>query len=120
MNNQDINELIFRRKLIKLLKVFNGHSYMLVDFFINNNVISSTFKKRLIKATIKDKLNINFIDINKMIEYYDSVIVDSKYKHNPEEYWNIKLKSAVDEQRYEDAANIKHYMNNKNYVIKIS
>ncbi len=114
------DDVIFRRKLVKLLKIFKDHPYMLADFLNKNNAMSSTFRKRLIKATIKDRNNINFTDFTKMIEYYDSIIVDNPYKHPPDIYWNDKLMEAVNEQRFEDAANIRDYMLNKGYKIKTS
>lgn len=117
MKNDD---LIFRRKFIKILNIFNDKPYMLIDFLLKNGAISSTFKKRLLKASIKDKNKINFIDISKMIDYYDNLIIDNHDNQIPAHiYWNKKLKILVDEQKYEDAATVKDYMIAKGYEIKI-
>lgn len=112
------DDTIFKRKLIKLLKIFKDHPYMLADFLMKNNAMSSMFRKRLIKASIKDRNTINFIDFSKMIEYYDSILIDNAQKLPPEEYWNGKLSEAISDQKFEDAANIRDYMLAKGYEIK--
>lgn len=118
MKNND--DLIFRRKFIKLISIFNDKPYMFIDFLMKNGAISSTFKKRLLKACIKDKTKINFIDISKMIDYYDNLIIDNYVNKIPAHiYWNNKLNILVEEQKYEEAATIKDYMITKGYEIKI-
>lgn len=114
------DDILFRRKFIKLLNIFNDKPYMFIDFLIKNGAISIPFKKRLLKASIKDKNKINFIDIEKMINYYDNILIDNiDNKVEPEIYWNNKLKKYVEEQKYEEAASVKEYMDAKGYTINI-
>lgn len=116
-NNQD---LIFKQKMVKLLRIFNKHPHMLADFLIKNNAINSTFKKKLIRSYLKDKKHNNFLDIEKMINYYENLLNETeKDPLKNEEYWNIKLNDAIIAQKYEDAANIRDYMLLKKIVIKI-
>lgn len=116
-NNQD---LIFKQKMVKLLRIFNKHPYMLTEFLIKNNAISPAFKKRLIRSFLKDKKYDNFLDIEKMINYYDNLITETdKDNSKDSEYWNNKLIDSINSQKYEKAAYIRDYMKDNNIDINI-
>src|SRR5208283_3166475 len=106
--------LAFKRKLIQIIKIYEKHPYMFAEFLMDNNAINPEFKKRLMKAKIsKRNRSVNFIDLNEMMDFYENIITDEKNPleiKNPIKYWNDKLKSAVSEQKYENAAIIRDIM----------
>jgi len=106
------------RNLITLLKIFNKHPNMFINFLYKNNAFTETFKKKISKVVIKDKSN--FIDIEKMLEYYLHLLDDQEINITDKcKVWNNKLYQAITEQRFEDAAKIRDYMNKKKYKILI-
>ncbi len=114
------NDLIFKQKMVKLLRIFNKYPYMFTEFLIKNEAITPIFKKKLISSFLKDKKYDAFLDVEKMLQYYDGLINDGdEPKNKDQDHWNGKLVDAISQQRFEDAATIRDYMNLHKIQIKI-
>lgn len=104
--------------MIALMKIFNNHPYMFLNFLNRNNAINEVFKTKLSSAAIKDKPY--FADVNKMCDYYQQLL-DSSTPNIKDKVkdWNSKLYTAITEQRFEDAAKIRDYMIKRKFTIFI-
>lgn len=119
MENKN-NDLIFKQKMVKLLRIFNKYPFMFTEFLLKNEAITPAFKKKLVRSFLKDKKHDVFIDIEKMLDYYDGLINEKDFtKTKDQDYWNNKLIDAINLQKFEEAASIRDYMNLHNLVIKI-
>lgn len=108
----------FNRNLILLIKIFNKHPNMFISFLNKNNAFTDVFKKKISRASIKQKPS--FADIDEMLEYYLHILDEQEINTSDKcKAWNAKLYDAISEQRFEDAAKIRDYMNKKNYKIFI-
>lgn len=107
----------FNRNFVHLIKMFNKHPYMFINFLNKNDALTETFKNKLSNAILNDKPN--FINIDQMVEYYLHVLDNQDIKIDKIKEWNSKLYKAINEQRFEDAVKIRDYMNKKNYRIFI-
>lgn len=109
---------MFNRNMVELIKIFNKHPYMFVNFLNKHDAFNENFKNTLTRIVLKQKPHFN--DLDKMIDYYihllDTTEVSKKDKIME---WNTKLSVAISEQRYEDAAKIRDHMNKKGYNIFI-
>lgn len=108
---------MFNRNFITLLKIFHRHPYMFLNFLLKNEAFNDDFKTKLKKTVIKEKPY--FTDVTKMLDYYLNLITDDNMSVDKEAQWNNKLCKAIAQQRYEDAATIRDYMNSKKYKIYI-
>jgi excinuclease UvrABC helicase subunit UvrB len=110
----------FNRNFIAIVKIFNKHPHMLLNFLNKNGAITDTFRKKISRAIIKEKPH--FTDIDKMLEYYLHLLdiqetdMDADTKATK---WNNKLYAAISEERFEDAITIRDYMNKRGYKILI-
>lgn len=122
------NENLYKN-LVLLIKMFKNRPYHLAKYLIENSALTENFinaveeNARLKKTDISDDESrlpvIYFADINQMNEYYNSLTEENKTK-SPEEVeksLNEKLKSLIEEERYEDAARLRDYMQ-KNKIIR--
>lgn len=107
---------MFDKNFIVMLDLFYRHPNLFLSILHKNNAFTEEFKNKLSKTTIKDKPY--FTDMEKMIEYYVSLIADENATEDKEKLWNDKLAQALVEQKYEDAAIIRDYMKKKKYKIR--
>lgn len=108
----------FNRNFITVLKIFNKHPNMLLNFLSKNDTFTDAFKKKLSRAVLKNRPH--FTDLESMIDYYVHLLdVQDIDTEDMSVIWNNKLYSAISEQRFEDAAGIRDYMNKKGYKILI-
>jgi hypothetical protein len=122
------NENLYKN-LVLLIKMFKNRPHHLAKYLIDNSALTENFinaveeNARLKKIDMSDDDSrlpvIYFADINQMNEYYNSLTEENKTK-SPEEVEksiNEKLKSLIEEERYEDAARLRDYMQ-KNKIIR--
>jgi hypothetical protein len=119
MENEDLY-----RNLVILLKMFKNRPFHLAKYLIDNSALKDEFLKKLannekLKEFSQDedlKSKTLFLDINQMNDYYNSLTDDIKkigVAKTPEEIaeaLNQKLESLINEENYEDAANLRDYM----------
>lgn len=108
---------MFDQNFKTLLELFTKHPNMFLSVLHKNSAFTEDFKKKLNKTILKDKPY--FTDIEKMMEYYQTLINDENQSPNKEIVWNEKLRDALAEQKYEDAAIIRDYMKKKKYKIYV-
>jgi len=108
----------FNRNFITIIKIFNRHPNMLLNFLTKNGAFAETFKKKLARAILKDKPH--FTNVETMIEYYVHLMdTEEPDAEDMSQVWNNKLYLAISEQRFEDAVGIRDYMNKRGYKILI-
>ncbi len=108
----------FNRNFVTIIKIFNKHPNMLLNFFNKNEAFTDSFKKKLSRTIIKNKPH--FTDLDKMLEYYLRLLdIQENDSIDKALLWNNKLYKAITEQRFEDAAKIRDYMLKKGYKILI-
>lgn len=107
---------MFDKNFIVLLNLFHRHPNLFLSILHKNKAFTEEFKTKLAKTSIKEKPY--FTDMDKMIEYYVSLIADETAAEDKEKMWNDKLNQALVEQKYEDAAIIRDYMKKKKYKIR--
>lgn len=100
-----------------LLDLFDKHPNMFLSILHKNDAFTENFKKKLSITVVKDKPY--FTDMEKMMEYYQTLINDDNMNTDKEISWNEKLRKALMDQKYEDAAVIRDYMKKKKYKIYI-
>lgn len=107
------------KKIVNLLKLFKNRPYHLGKFLIDNNAFNDEFMQRILNSkNLNDIDNIimNFNSIEKMEEFYSSLLdlnFDNKTKEEAEEEVNDKLDKLIKEEKYEEAANLRDYMKRK-------
>lgn len=111
------NEELYRN-LVIFLKMFKNRPYHLAKHLVENSALNEEFLKKLlenprISDIEEDKLPaIYFADIDKMNEYYNS-LTEEKRQRSPLEVevdLNERLESLIEEERYEEAARLRDYM----------
>jgi len=118
MNNDDTYS-----KLVKLLNLFKNRPYHLGKYLLDNNALNKDFIKKVLNS---DKLNeisnnentiINFNSIEQMEDFYSSLLdlnnLDNKTQDQIEEELNLKLNKLIEDEKYEEAANLRDYMKRK-------
>jgi hypothetical protein len=111
------------KKLVTLLKLFKNRPYHLGKYLLDNNALNKDFIKTVLNS---DKLNelsnnenliINFNSIEQMEEFYSSLVdlnnLDNKTQDQIEEELNLKLNKLIEDEKYEEAANLRDYMKRK-------
>ncbi len=129
------NEEIYR-SLVILLKMFKNRPYHLAKYLVENSALTEEFIKKLKNS---DKLKeisdeekkseqrllpvpvpVYFVDISQMENFYNSFIDDikqlSKEKSIEEitNELNKKLDDLIKNEKYEEAARVRDYMNRNN------
>lgn len=112
------------RNLLVVLKLFQNRPHHLTKFLIENEALNSKFLEKINDSEklsemselgIKDNI-LHFNSITEMREYYKSLMDDlehlkeRKTKEELEVELNHKLKSALMNENYEEAARIRDYM----------
>ena len=115
----------FYKNLVAFLKMFKNRPNHLAKYLLDNSAVNKDFLKKIANndqlkslSTNDEKLNspIYFADINKMNDYYNSFTDDIKKLNKgktPEEIedeMNDKLNSLIFNEKYEDAARLRDYM----------
>jgi uncharacterized protein (DUF1330 family) len=111
------------KKLVTLLKLFKNRPYHLGKYLLDNNALNKDFIKTVLNS---DKLNelsnnenliINFNSIEQMEEFYSSLVdlnnLDNKTQDQIEEELNLKLNKLIEDEKYEEAVNLRDYMKRK-------
>ena len=128
------NEELYR-SLVILLKIFKNRPYHLAKYLVENSALTEEFIKKL-KSSDKLKefndeekseqrllpvpVSVYFLDISHMENFYNSFIDDIKQlskEKNIEEITNEinkKLDALIKQEKYEEAARVRDYMNRNN------
>lgn len=112
--------------LVTLLKLFKNRPYHLAKYLIENTALNKKFVDKILNSDklnnlsndiVKDNKVINFNTISEMDDFYSSLIdikdLDSKSPEQIAEELNKKLDDLIRGEKYEDAANLRDYMNRK-------
>lgn len=129
------NEELYR-SLVILLKMFKNRPYHLAKYLVENSALTEEFIQKLKKSDKLKELNeeektseqkllpvpvpVYFLDISHMENFYNSFIDDIKQlskEKNLEEITkelNNKLDELIKQEKYEEAARVRDYMNRNN------
>jgi hypothetical protein len=127
------NEELYR-SLVIILKMFKNRPYHLAKYLVENSALTEEFIKKLKNSDKLKDLNedekssgqkllpvpVYFVDISQMENFYNSFIDDiqqlSKEKSIEEitKELNIKLDDLIKQEKYEEAARVRDYMNRNN------
>ena len=127
------NEELYR-SLVILLKMFKNRPYHLAKYLVENSALKEDFIKKLKNSDRLKELNedeksseqkllpvpVYFVDISQMENFYNSFIDDiqqlSKEKGIEEvtKELNKKLDDLIKQEKYEEAARVRDYMNRNN------
>jgi len=114
------NENLYRN-LVILLKMFKHRPFHLAKYLIENKVFTDDFINKIVNNDLEIKnSDKNFNSINKMNEFYNSLleepkrIGEPKNKQDIEKELNSKLESLLKEEKYEYAAILRDYMSRNN------
>lgn len=125
------NEEIYR-KLVLLLKMFKNRPYHLAKYLVENSALTDDFIKKIKNSDkLKEISNeekteqkllsapypVYFVDISQMENFYNSFMDDIKSLSEEKgieqitKELNEKLNNFIKQEKYEDAAKIRDYMN---------
>ncbi len=129
------NEELYR-SLVILLKMFKNRPYHLAKYLVENSALTEDFIKKIKNSDRLKELNedeksseqkllpvpvpVYFVDISQMENFYNSFIDDikqlSKEKSIEEITKNLneKLDDLIKQEKYEEAARVRDYMNRNN------
>jgi hypothetical protein len=126
------NEELYKN-LVSLLKLFKNRPYHLAKYLIDNSAFSKTFVDKVLKSEklnefSEDKIesintSVYFVNISQMEDFYNSLLDEMKEISNiknAEEISNElngRLNELIKNEKYEEAAKIRDYMN-KNGIKK--
>lgn len=118
------NDKIYKN-LITILKLFQNRPYHLAKYLMENDAFSEDFLEKIKNSDKLNKMNqevdsssiqaIYFIDISHMKDFFNS-LTDNVYEDKKDDFseLNTKLEKCIKEERYEDAARIRDYMQKNN------
>lgn len=111
------------RNLVTFLKLFKNRPYHLAKFLIENGAITEKFEKDILNSSKLNELNSEeeispsikpFISISQMEDYFQSILdtkdLKSKTNEQIEIELNTKLDNLLKDEKYEDAARLRDYM----------
>ncbi len=129
------NEELYR-SLVIMLKMFKNRPYHLAKYLVENSALTEDFIKKIKNSDRLKELNedeksseqkllpvpvpVYFVDISQMENFYNSFIDDikqlSKEKSIEEITKNLneKLDDLIKQEKYEEAARVRDYMNRNN------
>ncbi len=129
------NEELYR-SLVLLLKMFKNRPYHLAKYLVENSALTDQFIEKLKNSDKLKEMNedeksseqkllpvpvpVYFLDISQMENFYNSFIDDikklSKDKNMDEitKELNSKLDDLIKNEKYEEAARVRDYMNRNN------
>lgn len=117
MENNDIY-----KNLVTLLKLFKNRPYHLAKYLTDNSALNKEFIKNVLNSekldelSKKDNLIVSFNSISQMEDFYSSLVDFNTLDKTPEELeeeLNLKLNKFIQEEKYEEAANLRDYMKRK-------
>lgn len=107
---------IFYRNLVNLLKIFNNRPYHLAKYLIENSALNDYFIKNINNSKGLTEMNEDSINFNSIIEmenFYSSLLnteeIDNRTIKDLEEI----LERLIKEERYEEASNLRDYIRSK-------
>ena len=110
------------KKLVTLLKLFKNRPYHLAKYLIDNKALNKKFIETVINSSklediSNEDLLINFNSIEKMDEFYSSLVdlnnLDNKTPEELVDELNLKLDNLINNEKFEEAANLRDYMKRK-------
>ena len=129
------NEELYR-SLVIMLKMFKNRPYHLAKYLVENSALTEDFIKKIKNSDRLKEMNedeksseqkllpvpvpVYFVDISQMENFYNSFIDDIKQlsKENSIEEitknLNEKLDDLIKQEKYEEAARVRDYMNRNN------
>lgn len=129
------NEELYR-SLVIMLKMFKNRPYHLAKYLVENSALTEDFIKKIKNSDKLKEMNedeksseqkllpvpvpVYFVDISQMENFYNSFIDDikqlSKEKSIEEitKDLNKKLDDLIKQEKYEEAARVRDYMNRNN------
>jgi hypothetical protein len=126
--------------LVKLFKMFKNRPNHLVKYLLDNDSFNKNFLEALkdndklkkinlnkansyfVDNNIKDPTPIYFTDIESMNLYFNSLSEETKHIKSPTKLrkeFNKKLKNALSNEEYMEAAKIRDYMKKNNILINL-
>jgi hypothetical protein len=122
-----MNDENLYRNLVLLIKLFKNRPYHLAKYLIENSAFTEDFIIAVSDSVKLKNIDIDkpddsklpiiyFTDINKMNDYYNSLTEENngKSKEEIERDLNDRLVQFINDERYEDAARLRDYMNRNN------
>jgi cysteinyl-tRNA synthetase len=122
----DNNEELYKN-LVSLLKLFKNRPYHLAKYLIDNSAFNKTFVNKVLKSEklnefSEDKIesintSVYFVNISQMEDFYNSLLDEMKnisMTKSSEEIsneLNSRLNDLIKNEKYEEAARIRDYMN---------
>ncbi len=126
------------RNLSILLKLFKNRPNHLAKYLIENSAFTEEFIYNIINSKKLNDMNpadtynyfaeeanltpVYFTDFNEMDDYYTNIMEDKSLSIDNLELTkelNLKLGRYIEEEKYEEAARIRDYMNKNNISINI-
>lgn len=111
------------RNLVTFLKLFKNRPYHLAKFLIENGAITEKFEKDILNSSKLNELNSEeeispsikpFVSISQMEDYFQSILDTKELKSKTNEQIEIELNTKLDnllrDEKYEDAARLRDYM----------
>jgi hypothetical protein len=124
------NEELYKN-LVNLLKMFKNRPYHLAKYLIENSAFNKDFINKVSENTKLNNISedtqekkIYFLDIGKMNDYYNTFTDEIKLLEigktplEIEADFNEKLDKLLFDEKYEDAARVRDYME-KNKIKRI-
>jgi excinuclease UvrABC helicase subunit UvrB len=118
MNNEELNE-----HLANFLKMFKNRPYHLAKYLIDNSALNKSFLNKIVKS---GKLNtetpqitpeVPITDISEMEDYYNSILdpikIGNKTVEEITKETNDKMDELIKNEKFEEAAKLRDYMNKK-------
>lgn len=111
------------KNLVTLLKLFKNRPYHLAKYLTDNSALNKEFIKNILnseklKELSNKELTISFNSISQMEDFYSSLVdidnINNKTPEELEEELNLKLSKLIENEKYEEAANLRDYMKRKN------
>lgn len=116
------NEELYR-KLVIFLKIFKNRPFHLAKYLVENNAFNEDFLKKIIDSekleNSKEENQKVFFDINQMTEHFNLLTDDvkktvSKTEEELTSELNIRMENLLKEEKYEEAALLRDYMQRHN------
>ena len=116
MNNEELNE-----NLVNLLKMFKNRPNHLAKYLIDNSALNKTFINKLMKSGKLSKppegTDTYISNISEMEDYYNSILdpikIGNKTLEEVTKELNDKMDELITNERFEEAAKLRDYMNKK-------
>jgi hypothetical protein len=109
------------KNLVTLLKLFKNRPHHLAKYLLDNKSLDKNFVKKVLNSDKLKNINsdefINFNSIQQMEDFYFSLVdlngIENKSQEELEQELNMKLNKLIENENYEEAANLRDYMRRK-------